>query len=140
MDTGDSNHLDLLPFVGVNARVLISFVPPTSGKSLTLRVKHSGREDGPLEVALGLTTIQLNPSSKSSLTIDNITLYPIRIPDPSHLSHLKFMPEIRNDIVIQFRGTVKEHGHILQDVVLLDEAGLEYMPYYSASSSILSSN
>ena len=34
------------------ARVLISFVAPKSGKSLTLRVKHSGEEDAPLEVTL----------------------------------------------------------------------------------------
>ena len=32
-----------------NARVLISFVAPTSGKSLILRVKHSGKEDAPLD-------------------------------------------------------------------------------------------
>ena len=49
-----------------NAKVLISFVAPTSGKSLALRLKHSGREDGPLEVTLGLTITQLNPSSQSS--------------------------------------------------------------------------
>ena len=36
-----------------NARVLISFVAPTSGKSLILRLKHSGSEDAPLEVTLG---------------------------------------------------------------------------------------
>ena len=125
------------PSVRGKAKVLISFVAPASGKSLTLRVKHSGREDGPLEVALGSTKIQLNPSSKSSLTIDDITLYPIQVPGPSESDHLEFEPEVRNDIVIQFRETDEEHGHILQDVVLLDEAGLEYMPY-SASSTILS--
>jgi hypothetical protein len=107
------------------ARVLISFVAPTSGPSLTLRLKHSGREDGTLEVTLGSTIIQLNPSSMSSLTIDDITLYPI--PGPSESDHLSFEPGIRNDIVIQFRGTVEfeRHGHFLHDIELLDEAGLE---------------
>ena len=110
-----------------NAKVLITFVAPTSGKSLILRLKHSGREDGPLEVTLGSTIIHLNPSSKSSLTIDDITLYPIQIPGPSssESDRLSFEPGIRNDIVIQLRGTVKEHGQCLHDVELLDEAGLE---------------
>ena len=104
-----------------NARVLISFVAPTSGKSLILRLKHSGSEDAPLEVTLGSTIIQLNPSSKSSLTIDDITLYPI--PGPSGSDHLSFEPGIRNDIVIQFRG-IKWHSHFLHDIELLDEADL----------------
>jgi len=118
--------------IGNNARVLISFVAPTSGQTLTLRLKHSGSEDAPLEVTLGSTVIQLNPSSKSSLTIDDITLYPI--PGPSESDHLSFEPG-RNDIVVQFRGTVEEHGHILHDIELLDEAGQEYMPH-SASLSL----
>ena len=99
-----------------NARVFVSFVAPTSDQSLKLRLKHSGTEDGPLVVTLGSTTIQLNPSSKS-LTIDDITLHPTPRPD-----HLSFVPG-RNDIFIQF--TVKEHGHLLHDVELLDEAGLK---------------
>jgi hypothetical protein len=111
-----------------NARVLISFVAPTSGQSLTLRLKHSGREDGPFEITLGSTIIQLNPSTKSSLTIDDITLYPI--PSPFESDHLSFEPGIRNDIVIQFRETVERHwpgghGHFLHDIEMLDEAGLE---------------
>jgi hypothetical protein len=115
--------------LGNNARVLISFVAPTSGQSLTLRLKHSGRRDGrPLEVTLGSTIIQLNTSSKSSLTIDDITLYPI--PGPSESYHLSFEPGIRNDIHIQFKGPKSEgygriHGHYLHDIELLDEAGLE---------------
>jgi hypothetical protein len=119
-----------------NARVLISFVGPTSGKSLILRLEHSGKEDGPLEVTLGSTKIQLNPSSKSSLTIDYITLYPIhwQIPGPSESDHLSFEPEVRNDIVIQFIGPDKFHGHLLHDIELLDEDGLEYLPH-SASLS-----
>ena len=104
-----------------NARVLISFVGPTSGESLILRLKHSGEQDGPLEVTLGSTIIQLNPLSKSSLTIDDITLYPT--PGPSGSDHLSFEPGIRNDIVIQFRETVEGHHHLLHDVDLLDEAG-----------------
>ena len=93
----------------------------------SLRLKHSGREDGPLEVTLGSTTIHLNPSSKSSLTIDDITLYPIQVPSPSssESDRLSFEPGIRNDIFIQFRGTVEHHRHFLHDVELLDEAGLE---------------
>jgi hypothetical protein len=111
------------------ARILISFVAPTSGQSLTLRLKHSGDEDVPLEVTLGSSIIQLNPSSKSSLTIDDITLYPT--PGPSESDHLSFKPG-RNDIVIQFGGPwrngdaiFKDHYHLLHDIELLDEAGLK---------------
>ena len=126
-DAGDSDIYSLTDKLGNNARVLISFVAPTSGKSLILRLKHSGGDDGPLEVTLGSTIIQLNPSSKSSLTIDDITLYPIQVPGPSEYDHLSFEPGIRNEIVIQFRGTgtVERHGHFLHDIELLDEAGLE---------------
>jgi hypothetical protein len=108
-----------------DARVLISFVAPTSGQSLILRLKHSGEDDALLEVALGSSTIiQLNPSSKLPLTIDDISLHPIS--GPSESDHLSFKPGIRNEIVIRFRGTVdsKEQGHVLHDVELLDEAGL----------------
>jgi len=128
-----------------NARVLVSFVAPTSGKKLILRLKHSGEEDGSLEVTLGSTVIQLNPSSKSSLTIDDMTLYPIQ-DRPSESPRLSFVPEVRNDIVIQFGGPFEEtslpswaprHGHFLHDIDLLDDAGLEYMPH-SASLSISS--
>ena len=122
----DMPHFDKL---GNNAIVLFSFVAPKSGQRLILRLKHSGREDGPLEVTLGSTIIQLNPSSKSSLTIDDITLCPIHVFGPSESDHLSFEPEIRNDIFIQFRGTVyrrgKGHGHFLHDIELLDETGLE---------------
>ena len=105
-----------------NARVIISFVAPTSGQSLILRLKHSG-EENPLEVTLGSTMIQLNPSSNSSLTIDDITLYPT--PGCSRTDHLSFEPGIRNEIVIQFKETVKfkRRGHFLHDIDLLDEAG-----------------
>ena len=107
--------------LGHKSRILISFVAPISCQSLILRLKHSGREDGPLEVTLRSTTIQLNPSSKSSLTIDDITLYPIQVPSPSdsESDHLSFEPGIRNDIVIQFRETYKSHGHLLHDIDLL---------------------
>ena len=124
-----------------NARVLISFVPPTSGKCLTLRVKHRnknfGRKDAPLEVTLGSTKIQLNPFSKSSLTIDDITLYPIQVPSPSDSDHLSFVPEVRNDIYIRFILAHKDHfhDHVLHDIELLDEAGLEYMPHLASLSN-----
>ena len=123
----------------VGARVLISSVAPTLGKSLILRVKHSGEleDDAPLEVTLGSTEIQLYPSSKSSLTVDDITLYPIQVPGPSDSDHLSFEPEIRNDMFIQFGGTPGEQVHFLHDIELLDEDGREYMPR-SASLSILS--
>ena len=125
--------------LGNNGRVLVSFVAPTSesGESLILRLKHSGREDGPLDVTLGSTIIQLNPSSKSSLTIDDIILYPN--PGPSESDHLSFEPGIRNDIVIQFRDKVEGHNHLLHDIDLLDEAGAlwKYRPH-STSLSILS--
>ncbi|KAF8802222.1 hypothetical protein BYT27DRAFT_7197312 [Phlegmacium glaucopus] len=118
--------------LGRNAKVLISFVAPTSGQSLVLRLKHSGKEVGPLEVTLGSTRIQLNPSSKSSPTIDDITLHPI--PGPSESDHLSFEPGIRNDTVIQFRGTVEDHNGHLHDIKLLDEAGKHYrMPLYPRS-------
>ena len=115
-----------------NARVLISFVAPNSGKRLILRIKHSGGEkDPPLEVTLGSNNIHLNPSEspKSSLTIDEITLYPIEVSNPS--DHLSFVPEVRNDIFIRFIGTDEdsEHRHYLHDIELLDESGLKYMPH-----------
>jgi hypothetical protein len=109
-----------------NAKVLISFVAPTSGQSLILRLETSGGEDGPpIEVTLGSTIIQLNPSSKWSLTIDDITLHPIQDPGPSESDLLSFEPEIRNDILIRFRG-IRRHRRFLHDIELLDEAGLEY--------------
>ena len=87
----------------------------SSPRSLARDVqKHSGTEDGPLVViTLGSTAIQLKPSSKSSLTIDDITLYPT----PS-LDYLSFV-QGRNDIFIQL--TVESHGHLIHDVELLDE-------------------
>jgi hypothetical protein len=66
--------------------------------------------------------IQLDSSSKSLLTIDDITLYPT--PGPSESDRLSFKPG-RNDIVIQFGGTGWNHGHLLRDIELLDEAGLK---------------
>ena len=108
---------------GNDARILISFVaPPTSDQRLILRLKHSGSEDGPLGVTLGSTIIQLNPLSKSSLTVDDITLYPTS--GPSESDHLSFNPG-RNDIIIKFSGTDRRHGHILHDIELLDETSLE---------------
>ena len=103
------------------ARVLISFVAPTSGQRLTLRLKHSGRSDGPLEITLGSTCIQLNPSeSYKPLTIDDITLFPTV---PFKSDHLTFKPG-RNDIFIKFDGS-HGHDHYLNDIELLDEVGLE---------------
>ena len=124
-----------------NARVLISFVAPTPDESLILRIKHSG-ERPPLEVTLGSTEIQLNPSSKqASLTIDDITLNPIQVQKKRKKKDdhqgLSFEPEIRNNIFIRFRGTDGEQVHLLHDIELLDEGGLEYMPR-SASLSQLS--
>ena len=113
-----------------NARVLISFFAPTSGQSLILRLKHSGKDDGPLEVALGSAMMRLNPSTKSSLTIDDITLHPIpgSSEETSDSDHLSFKPGIWNDIFVQFKVTrgaaVEKHGHLLHDIQLLDEAGL----------------
>ena len=115
---------DELPHrLGYDTRVLISFVAPTSGQSLILRLKHSGEENasGSLEVTLGSTVIQLNPSSKSSLTIDDIILYPN--PGPSESDRLSFEPGIRNDVVIKL---MSHYGHILNDIELLDEAGLSW--------------
>ena len=114
------------------AKVLISFVAPTSScQSLTLRLKHSGggkvghHMRPSLEVTLGSTIIQLNPSSsKSSLTIDDITLYPAPAAGPSESDHLSFKPGLNNNIVIQF-GPFLTDGHLLHDIELLDEAGLK---------------
>ena len=60
--------------------------------------------------------------------IDDITLQVHLILGPSKLDHLFFEPG-RNDIVIQFGGTVnsKRHSQFLHDIELLDEAGLEYL-------------
>ena len=134
----DAGFYDVLS-VGLrgNARVLISFVPPTSSKSLILRVKHSGEEDGPLAVTLGSNKIQLNPSTQSPVTIDDITLYPIDVSGSSESDHLSFEPEVRNDIFIRFIGPDEYHyhHHILHDIELLDEAGLEYMPHSASLSN-----
>ena len=123
-ERSDMAHPDKL---GNGAKVLISFVAPTlaSGQSRILRLKHSGGEDGPLEVTLGLTVIQVNPASKSSLTIDDLTLHPIQASGSTQSDRLSFKPGIRNDIVIQFKGTVDGHDHYLHDIELLDEAGLK---------------
>ena len=109
-----------------NSRVVISFVAPTSGQILILRLKHAGEENGPLEVTLvgSTTTVQFNPSYESSLTIDDVTLYPIQIPGPSKSDHLSFKPGIRNVIVMHYRETIKRH--FLHDIELLDESGLEW--------------
>ena len=120
---------------GSSARVFISFVAPTSGKSLTLRVKHFGTEDTPLEVTLGSSKIQLNLSLKLSLTIDDITLYPIRVSGSSESDHLSFVPEVRNDIFIEFRKIDRYFDHFLHDIELLDEDGLEYMPRSASLSN-----
>ena len=122
-------------FLRGNGRVLISFIAPTSGKSLTLRVKHSGKGNAPLEVTLGSTKIQLNPSSKSSLTIDDITLNPIQVSGPFESDQLSFEPEVRNDIFTRFIG-YRSHGHFLHDIELLDEGGLEYMPRSTSLSKL----
>ena len=120
-----------------DARVLISFVAPTIGQRLILRLKHSGGKI-PLEVTLGSTILQFNASSKSSLTIDDITLYPNQVSDPSESDHLSFEPEIRNDILIRFKDGYWGQGHFLHDVELLDEAGLEYKPLSRSALSTLS--
>ena len=120
--TLDPRASQILSSIRGKEKVLISFVAPTSNQSLTLRLKHFGREDMHLEVTLGSTIIQLVPSSKSSLTIDDITLYPT--PGPSESDHLSFKPGW-NDIVIQFGGIGRDPGRLLHDVELLDEAGLK---------------
>ena len=116
-----------------DGRVLISFVGP-SGQSLRLKLKHSGSENASLEVTLGPTIIQLDSSSKSSLTIDDITLYPVQDPGSSESDYqgISFEPGVWNDIIISFRRATKYserwHGHFLHDIELLDESGLEYHP------------
>jgi hypothetical protein len=126
--------------LGGSARVLISFVAPTSDKCIILRLKHSGKEDSdaPLEVTLGSSKIQLNPSSKSSITIDDITLYPIEVSGPFESDQLSFEPEIRNDIFIKFGGELAYwgHDHLLHDIELLGEGDQER--FFSTSSSLVS--
>ena len=138
-DAGDSD-IDSGRLKG-DARVLISFVGP-SGQSLTLKLKHSGSENGPLEVTLGPNIIQLDPSSKSSLTIDDITLHPVQDPSfsKSDFPGISFEPGVWNDIIINFRRTAEYseywHGHFLHDIELLDESGLEYHPRNSRPYSV----
>ena len=116
-----------------DASVLISFVAP-SGQSLVLRVKHSGGRNGALEVELGPTMIQLNPSSKSEtlLMIDHITLHPIQDPGTSESDHkgLSFDPGVRNDIFINLRlgseaSSSWRRYPSLHDIELLDESGFK---------------
>ena len=109
--------------LGNNARVIITFFAPISDRSLTLRLKHSG-EDGPLlEVTLGSTKIQLNPSFKSSLTIDDITLHPFS--GPSESDHLSVEPGIRNDI-----------GEEVDDIALDPTSGSSESEYLSFEQGI----
>ena len=130
------SDVDMYSGFGGDARFLISFVAPTSGKSLILRVKYSDK-DTPLEITLGSTKIQLNPSSKSLLTIDDITLYPIQVSGPSESDHLSFEPEVRNDIFIRFiRPKHRSDSHILHDIELLDENGLKYMPHSASFRTV----
>ena len=134
-----------------NARLLISFVAPTSGQSLILRLKHSGivseNSDAHLEVTLGQTIIRLNnPSSKYIFTIDDINLHPIQDSGTeSAIDHTGFLfePGVRNDIIIEFKETnyilindVLQEGFFLHDIEVLDEFGLEY-PRNSASFRLL---
>ena len=124
MDGSDGSSFKLR----TDAKFLISFVAPTSGQCLILRIKHSGKEENLFEVTLGSTIIHLNPLSnlKSSRSIDDITLYPNT--GPSESDHLSFEPGIRNEIVIQFKGAVEEHehDHVLHDIELLDDAGRDW--------------
>jgi hypothetical protein len=129
----NAEYLDIIPVsrrfghvLKDYAKVLISFVGPTS-RRLILRLTgtHSGRNDASLEVTLGSTIIQLKPSTTSSITIDDLTIYPIQDRGPSKPDRLSFEQEIRNDIVIQFRGLWGRH-HLLHDIELLNEAGLKW--------------
>ena len=129
----DSSDIISLPngrALGNKASVLISFVAPTYGQSLILRLMRSNEGDsyGPLRVTLGSTVIILQPSLESkSLVIDDLILSPIQVPGSSRSGHLSFEPGIRNDITIRFRDTDRNriHGHrqIIRDIELLDEAG-----------------
>ena len=56
--------------------------------------------------------------------IDDINLYCDPTLGPSVSDHLFFMPG-RNEIVIRFGGTGGDHGHLVHDIELLDEAGLK---------------
>ena len=126
--------------LGIDARVLISFVAPPSGRSLKLKLKHSGNENPPLEVMLGPTIIQLNSPSKSLLTIDEIILHSIQDPGTPKSDHtgLSFEPEVRNEIIISFRRTERfwmdRRNHFLHDVELV-EYGCPY-PFLASLLSI----
>jgi hypothetical protein len=122
--------------LGNGGKVLVSFIAATARQNLILRLKHSGGygASAPLEVTIGSTVILLNPT-KSSITIDDITLYPTFTSDDSPLG-----PEIWNDIIIQYGGSsTTSHSNSLHDIELLDDAGLKYPRNgrpYSASISI----
>ena len=70
-------------------------------------------------------SILLGPNNNAKSEFPKLPDVQVPGPSASESDHLSFEPGIRNVIVIQFRGTVEKHSHILCDMQLLDEAGLE---------------
>jgi hypothetical protein len=108
--------------------IAVSFVGPSSG-NLILRIKH--RTHGPDKT---LTCIILGTSFTltipQSLTIDDINLHPIGVgessSESSSESHLSFIANTRNNLMIHTSVTMADHYYVPQDLQLLDEDGNRY--------------
>jgi len=100
-----------------NSTIKISFKGPSSG-NLTLSLTHRSRVSGTtltMKVAQTLDTLELPIPSESSLTLDDITLYPRPSGWPS------FEPNEENHMTIRVNSRLCDY--FIQDIKLLDEKG-----------------
>jgi hypothetical protein len=122
VDTGGSYpSIDLLGLgLSSGARIAVSFFGPSSG-SLILKLTHS---------FLSPVTLILNQPQgprifeypvSSSLSTTTITF------SPSPSEHLSFVPNNRNNLIIQVRKG-RPQSYVMNDIRLHDEAGNDYNP------------
>jgi len=98
-----------------NSTIKISFKGPSSG-NLTLSLTHRSRVSGTtltMKVAQTSDILELPIPSESSLTLDDITLYPRPSGWPS------FEPNEENDLTIRVNSRLWDY--FIQDIKLLDE-------------------
>jgi hypothetical protein len=103
------------------ANIAVSFVGPSFG-NLILRLKHRANEPDVTLTILGTAFTLTIPESH---IIDDINLHPIG----ESSSQLSFLPNIRNNLILQISSPVEVY--ILQDVQLLDE---DENPYHGQPS------
>jgi hypothetical protein len=99
-------------------RVAVSFIGPPSG-NLILRLKHRAREPN---ISLTVSSTSFALTIPESLTIDDINLRPIG----NSSSPLSFVPNTRNNLILQTSSESPMYTHDLQDLQLLDEDGNPY--------------